>query len=1112
MAGYTLYLCPDFNAFIPLLSEQLKKTALLKPLPVLVQNKTLEEWLKRKIALQNGICMNIQFHTQEGIRRSLLSLFESSHELFKKKSVLSSWMWEVLIHPRLSFCPQAAEMNEIQKIRFASSLGKVFERYDKTRPKLCKAWSEGNLLLKESSENSYESWQQPLMADIFKNPSLCRYTEEFETLLNSGMEPSGQADTLCIAGSVFLHENNQHLLLHASAYMDIHHFMLAPSQTYMGDRNPGASREEKSLHPLLNAWGGLLQKQQIFFIDEGRTEDFTVPAAEEEPDTLLKLIRRGISEESYSPGLERETLPGDDSLVIRACPGKSREVEVVYQAILSELKKDPGLSLASVAVVAPDIEEYVPWIQTVFKTPLPGHEETGLHLPFHLSQISLEKASVFISGFKLLLNLAGSTFRAKDLYKLFQNSCFREKQGLTDEDLELMREMIEALSVKWGIDAEHKKQSGYKGDEDNTWDLAFSRIVLGISMEGDELFEGILPAASLSFTDYPRLCLLMQLLKQIFSDFRGISGLRKPMGAWANECSLWVKKYFTSRETFPMDEIHAGELRSILQEFSCLQGNILSEEKHHLSFLQFSSILNSRLKNIKGSTGRTLSEGITVASLRTLRSVPFKIIFVMGMEEGSFPSRESEESFDLKSHFSATLDASQREVDRYSILELFFTAQSKLHFSFCSRDIVKNLDLKPGNVLLELEDFINSRFQSAGSSSAFEALMERHPLLSYDPVYFEEESSLSSLSRLDYECAKSMVNKRIKTKELSILEPQTEDVSEKEEPAEKRISLDDLLLFVKSPAESFFRKSLGIVFNEETLSFLIEEDEPWQLNALDKWSHHSQWIETLLAKDPLADEEKFSREFIARKRAEGKIAGDLFSEQERIALLSQAKHIKSQIPGLELGPKLPAHYFMEDPSFSFPLRGERPIPPLFFLPLTLSLGSRKIILEGRIDSLFEKGFVRSISKAPDPKHSVKQWLQYLFLRCHPQVSDQFETLKAWQIPASPEEEKKRMTFHLEKTKAEELLLLLLDSYEKNSKSLFPVYFEICRELLKAEAPDAYLKAFNGGIDAARRNCVYLEEYDKREELKVSLEALRSFAESYYTPLLTDSPKNKRRKK
>ncbi len=1111
MPGYTLYLCHDFNAFVPLLSGQLQRSAILKPLPVLVQNKTLEEWLKRSIALQNGICANLQFYTQEGMRHHLLSLFKSTHEVFLKRVVPSSWMWEVLIQSRLSLSPAAAEMNEIQKIRFAAALAQVFERYDKTRPSLTRAWKEGKILLKDSPAGMYESWQQPLMADIFKDPALCRYTEEFETLIKSGEEPSGRPETLCIAGSVFLHENNQHLLLHASSFMDIHHFMLAPSQTYMGDRNPFVLAQEKSLHPLLNAWGSLLQKQQNFFTEEAKNEEISVSAAEEDPDTLLKIIRREISEGGGSPDTEKKPLPVDGTLIIRACPGKNREVEVVYQAILSELKKDPGLSLAEVAVTASDIDEYVPWIQTIFKTPLPGHEATGLHLPFYFSQISLEKSSVLLSGFRLLLNLAGTNFRAKDLYQLFQNSCFREKHGLTDEDLELLREMIDALSVKWGIDAEHKKSLGYTGDEDNTWDSAFCRIVLGISMEGDELFEGVLPASSISFADYPRLCLLMQLLKQIFSDFREVSGLRKSMGGWSKNCTLWLKRYFASRENFLEDEVHRGELRSIFQDFSCGDHGVLSGEPYSLSFVQFRSLLNARLKNIKGSTGRTLSEGMTVASLRTLRAVPFRIVFVLGMEEGNFPSRETEESIDLKSSFPSVLDASQREVDRYSILELFFSAQSKLHFSFCSRDVVKNLDLKPGNVLLELGDYINSRFECSGFSSPFDALMERHPLLSYDPIYFEEGGSLSSLSPADYECAKSLVNK--KTEKVAQPIAVTDlSLSEKEEPAEKRISLDDLFLFVKSPAESFFKDNLGIMLKEETFSFLTEEDEPWQLNPLDKWSHYSEWIETLLVKDPLADEEKFSAEFIFRKRAEGKIAGNLFSEQERKNFLSQARHIKSQISGLNLGHKLPVHYFIEGQTFSFPLRGEKKAPPLFFQPLTLTLKNQKIILEGRIESLFEGGFARAVSKDPDPKYLVRQWLQYLFLRSHSQVSDGFQAMKAWQISASPEAEKMLIPFHLEKTKAEELLLLLLEAYEKNSRSLFPVYFEICRELLKAESPEHYPKAFNSGFDAVKQKCSYLKEYDKREELAVSFEELRVFAERYYTPLLTDTFKTKRRKK
>ena len=92
------------------------------------------------------------------------------------------------------------------------------------------------------------------------------------------------------------------------------------------------------------------------------------------------------------------------------------------------------------------------------------------------------------------------------------------------------------------------------------------------------------------------------------------------------------------------------------------------------------------------------------------------------------------------------------------------------------------------------------------------------------------------------------------------------------------------------------------------------------------------------------------------------------------------------------------------------------------------------------------------------------------------------------------------------------MFLLIEAYEKNREDFFPVYFDICRELLKPESPADYPKSFFSGIETVKKSCPYLREYEKREKITVSPASLRAFAEVYYAGLLSETPKTRRRKK
>ena len=67
-----------------------------------------------------------------------------------------------------------------------------------------------------------------------------------------------------------------------------------------------------------------------------------------------------------------------------------------------------------------------------------------------------------------------------------------------------------------------------------------------------------------------------------------------------------------------------------------------------LPWTAFSSLLGEMINPSNGRRGRYLSRGITCASLKPMRAIPFRRIYVLGMDEGAWPGRELLTGFDLR--------------------------------------------------------------------------------------------------------------------------------------------------------------------------------------------------------------------------------------------------------------------------------------------------------------------------------------------------------------------------------------------------------------------------------------------------------------------------------
>ncbi len=162
--------------------------------------------------------------------------------------------------------------------------------------------------------------------------------------------------------------------------------------------------------------------------------------------------------------------------------------------------------------------------------------------------------------------------------------------------------------------------------------------------------------------------------------------------------------------------------------------------------------------------GQYLSDGISFSSLKPLRAIPFKVIFLLGMDEGSFPGREKNRNYDLRSLTPRSIDLSVQNTDCFTFLETILSAEEKLFISYTGTNIVTGECLEPSTLITEIKAMFDAE--------TAEKLTVKHPLHSFNRRYFENTDSFRdfiSYGKLDYDAASAVIqNKKKKPSPLTL--------------------------------------------------------------------------------------------------------------------------------------------------------------------------------------------------------------------------------------------------------------------------------------------------------------------------------------------------------
>jgi exodeoxyribonuclease V gamma subunit len=587
-------------------------------------------------------------------------------------------------------------------------------------------------------------------------------------------------------------------------------------------------------HPLLAAWGkqgrdyiNLLDSHddprsyRSAFKDE-RIDLFT----ESEPRNLLNQIQDDILE--LRPLDEtRELWPAVDPLADRSirfhvAHSAQREVEVLHDQLLARFSKDPDLRPRDVIVMVPDIDSYAPHIRAVFGQ---LDRDDRRFIPFTLADQGQRGRDPLLIAVEHLLKLPDSRFPVSEVLDLLDVPALRARFRIQERDLSTLHRWIEGAGIRWGLHAEHREGLGLPESlEQNSWHFGLRRMLLGYAVGAGGSYDGIEPYDEIGGLDAALIGPLVALIDALEVAHAELS-LPATAEVWGARLQALLQVFLLADSEH--DDYLLAQLETLRETWleTCETVGLLDE-------LPLTVVREAWLAGLDQGrlSQRFLAGSVNFCTLMPMRAIPFKVVCLLGMNDGDYPRAQPPLDFDLMGSDYRPGDRSRREDDRYLLLEALLSARDQLYISWVGRSIRDNSD-RPASVLIgQLRDHLAAGWKLAGEADPaskqdsgeqlLAALTVHHPLQPFSASYFHAGTGFFSFARewrLLHESDAPMP-------EHAVLPPHEQD-----EP----LTIDQLQDFLRNPVKHFFSQRLKVHF--EVVQAPMADEEPFVLDALQRY-------------------------------------------------------------------------------------------------------------------------------------------------------------------------------------------------------------------------------------------------------------------------------------
>ena len=595
------------------------------------------------------------------------------------------------------------------------------------------------------------------------------------------------------------------------------------------------------VNPLLAAWGkqgrdymGLLaeyDRPETYLANFAQIDIFRDIISEGSQKNLLYQVQQAILDLTPLPTDTKDwpVVDADDgSIQFHLAHSPQREVEILHDQLLSCFADHRQLHPQDVIVMTPDIDAYAPHIEAVFGNIRPSDRR---YIPFTVAD-SPERAGVpMVEAFDNLLHLPESRMGVSDVIDLLDVPAFRKRFGLKETDLPKLRQWIEGSGIRWGLSASHR--TGFAlpdGLEQNTWLFGLRRMLLGYAAGEGSSWRGIEPYEEVGGLEAALVGPLAGILETLDRYCHELNRPTDPEN-WFVRIRDILKECFEPTDT--AEQLVQSRVETELDKWlSACRDAALTES------LPLSVVREAFLGAVQesGMSQKFLAGKVNFCTLMPMRAIPFKVVCLLGMNDGQYPRSRPPLDFDLMAMDGAYRpgDRSRREDDRYLFLEALLSAREKLHISYIGRNIRDNSVQMPSVLVGQLRDYLAAGWRLREANPGLDAterdhgqillkhLTCQHPLQPFSKAYFlpDRNPALFTYAAEWREILnpETVLHPEIPLSDLPAL------------PIDGPVRMNDLIRFLKHPVDTFFNRRLDVFFDE--IAVTAEDREPFVLDRL----------------------------------------------------------------------------------------------------------------------------------------------------------------------------------------------------------------------------------------------------------------------------------------
>ena len=722
-----------------------KDKNLFERVQIIVANNAMAEWLKYKIADKYNVCANLDFMTFPGkfitsvysYNNKEYKLFDFDNatyilfEFFNNQQLYNDVHYN---HLKTFLLDDQGKVQLYRAYQLSLQLKKIFFEYIFLRTED---------LINDSlwKKNDVGQWQKPVwnyLINKIKTLGEKTYLDIFKYFMDSQHIINAPKE-LFIFNLPSVYPSQLKILLKMSKIINIYWYYSPISENYYGDLlAPSAKiKLEKKLmgypnlsindlylldgNPLVADLGGQSREfVELLLNNDIEIDFFNTKKESSVSQTMLEIIKDDILSINYrldsqlrlneNSSFYVDPVILDDNLSIRIniCYNKMREVQVMFNNIVDIIKHDKTVKLDDILVTSPNIDDYVTYIEAVFNNEyVVSDSMQQKKIPYSINAATkYGKVSVFES----LTTLFSIPYHipATFLLTVLSDTNIMRSLQIDNTDIELITNWLLDNNTHFGFSKQDYNKLNYQDQDIYSLKRFIINLTYGLYIPNEVSKNScMLPIVTVDdiYTPYDNLEFSSsELLNKVVKIIDVIVAIRDflyddEVTLTSRDCEQFRTLLNSIKEnifTIEQDQLYISEITSSINKYNLPVNKLI--------ILDMISEFGNSIKSSSSFTGR-----LNFSSMQDIRGVPFKVVYIMGMDNGKFPRIHNPDKLSILSNYWHIADRNYNLEDKQNFLDLILMAKNRLLISYVGIDEKNNNNLDPSPVLnLFLEVITNS--------------------------------------------------------------------------------------------------------------------------------------------------------------------------------------------------------------------------------------------------------------------------------------------------------------------------------------------------------------------------------------------------------------------